>query len=371
MIHPDYRAQMEDKKRIQNVEQILIIRNDGIGDALNSTPAIAALREAYPDAHISVLVRSPGAEILQFNPHIDETIIYDETCKSLRGRLRFYRNLRARNSDLVVALRNSSQSNFMALISGAKYRIGYKAERKRFSFALTHGTRSRHPKGTQHEVDRNLEIVGLIGVKSDQRDLILRLSEEERSWAADFLLNQEIPPRNGTSLLVGVHPGGSTFDKLWPAENFAKIANSLIQEFGAKIILFGGPDEGDLLKSIREAMTHPPISTEGITLRQFAALVERCSLFLCNDSGPMHIAAALKVPTVAIFGPTDYVRWGPRNENAAIVRRDMECWPCSAHRCKRAFECTKSLPVSDVWDAVRRLLSTSRLQKKKLPADFR
>ena len=337
---------MRDSAPIQGIRRILIIRNDGIGDVLNSTPAISALRDAYRDAHISVVVKPPGAEMLRLNPHVDKVLIYDADNMSLRSRWRFLRQLRAERYDMAVVLRNASQSNFMAYFSGARYRIGRRSERKRFSFTLTHGVNFHDPKGTKHETERNMDVARLAGVGDGSRELVLRLSEEERAWARDFL--PVVTPR----VLVGIHPGGSSFDKLWPAENFAHIANRLIQDFGAKIALFGGRGEEDLVRSIQDKMTHPPVLATGIQLRQFAALVAECSLFLCNDSGPMHIAAALKVPTVAIFGPTDHVRWKPHSENAVIVRQDMDCWPCSAHKCRRAFECIKSLPVEDVWSAI-------------------
>lgn len=342
---------MKDSAPIQGVKKILIIRNDGIGDVLNSTPAISALRDAYQDAHISVVVRPPGAEVLILNPHIDQILIYDRDSlhRSLKSRWRFFRQLRDESYDMVVVLRNSSQSNFMAYVSGARYRVGRRSERKRFSSTLTHAVTSRDPKGTKHEIDRNMDIVHLVGVVDGSRDLVLRLSEEEQVWAQDFILKAAQPR---APLLVGIHPGGSSFDKLWPAENFAGVADRLIQDFDAKIMIFSGHGEDDLVRSIQESMTHSPILAAGLQLRQFAALVAECSLFLCNDSGPMHIAAALKVPTVAIFGPTDHVRWKPRNENAVVVKRDMDCWPCSAHKCKRVFECTKLLPVKDVWNAI-------------------
>jgi len=338
---------MKDSAPIQGVKRILIIRNDGIGDVLNSTPAISALRDTYRDAHISVVVKPPGAEMLRLNPHVDEVLIYNADNMSLKSRWRFLRRLRADGYDMAIVLRNASQSNFMAYFSGARYRIGRRAERKRFSFTLTHAVDFRDPKGTKHEIDRNMDVARLAGAGDGSRDLVLRLSEEERAWARDFLLMDK-PPR----ALVGIHPGGSSFDKLWPAENFTHVANRLIQDFGAKIVLFGGRGEEDLVRSIQDEMTHPPILATGIQLRQFAALAAECSLFLCNDSGPMHIAAALKVPTVAIFGPTDHVRWKPHSENAVIVRQDMDCWPCSAHKCKRDFECTKLLSVEDVWNAI-------------------
>jgi len=99
------------------------------------------------------------------------------------------------------------------------------------------------------------------------------------------------------------------------------------------------------------------ITIAGLPLRQFAALLEKCSIFLCNDSGPMHIAAALKVPTVAIFGPTDHVRWGTRSDKAVVVRKDVDCWPCSAHKCKKGFECIKTLPVEWVLKAADSILT--------------
>ena len=347
---------MKDPAPIQGVNRILILRADGIGDVLNSTPAISALRSAYHAARISVVVRPPGAEMLHLNPHIDEVQVYDGdgTHKGLMGKLRFVRQLRKRDYDLAAVLYNSSQSNLMAYLSGARYRVGRKSERKGFSFTLTSAVTFRDPKGTKHEIDRNMDVVRLTGAKDGTRALVLCLSDEEKAWACDYLRRSGA---RSSQPLVGIHPGGTSFDKLWPAENFARVSDRLMQEFGAQIILFSGPDEDALAQDIEAAMAHPPIPAAGLQLRQFAALTEKCSLFLCNDSGPMHIAAALKVPTVAIFGSTDHVRWRPYSENAMIVRRDMDCWPCGAHKCKREFECTKLLPVSDVWSAVYSMLN--------------
>ena len=339
---------------MQGIDKILVLRPDGIGDALNSTPAISALRGAYPDAHISVVLRPPGAEILFLNPHIDEIIVYDPDGLhgSLTDKLRFLRQLRAECYDMAIALKNSSWCNFMSYVSGARYRIGRKSERKRSSFTLTHAVRSRDPKGTKHEVDRNMDVVRLAGATDGDGELAMRLSEDERAWARNFTHNKGAAL---ASSLVGIHPGGSSFDKLWPARNFAYVADHLAQKFGTEIMIFGGTGEDVLVDKVREIMTHPSISAAGISLRQSAALIERCSLFICNDSGPMHIAAALKVSTVALFGPTDHVRWRPRSKKAVIVRRDMDCWPCSAHKCRKEFECMKLLPVDDVLDAVSRI----------------
>ena len=343
---------------IQNIEKILIFRPDGIGDALNSTSAISALRHAYRDAHISIVLRPPGAEILSLNPHIDEIVVYDPDGlhSSLTARLHFLKGLRDGGYDLAVVLRDSAWCNFMSYISGAPYRIGRRAERRMFSFTLTHAVRKRDPKGTKHEIHRNMDVVRLAGAENEENgELVLCLSEDERAWAQDFLHSRDADP---AALLVGIHPGGSSYDKLWPAEYFAHVSNQLAQIYGARIILFSGPGEDTLMEQVQSLMTHPPILADRLKLRQSSALMERCSLFLCNDSGPMHIAAALKVPTVAIFGPTDYVRWGHGGCEAVIVRQNMDCWPCSAHRCRKEFECIKSLPISKVLDAGCSMLDT-------------
>ena len=343
---------------MQDIEKILILRPDGIGDALNSTPAISALRHAYQDAHISIVLRPPGAEILCMNPHIDEIIIYDPDGlhSSLTARLRFIKGLRSGGYDLAVVLRDSARCNFMSYVSGARYRIGRRAGRKMFSFTLTHAVRKRDPKGTKHEIRRNMDVVRLAGAKNEgSGELVLCLSDDERAWAQDFLHSRDADTADP---LAGIHPGGSSYDKLWPAEYFAHVSDQLAQIYGARTILFSGPGEEPLMEQIQSLMTYPPILAARLKLRQSAALIERCSLFLCNDSGPMHIAVALKVPTVAIFGPTDYVRWGHNSREAVVIRQDMDCWPCSAHKCRKEFECIESVPISNVLDAGCLILDT-------------
>jgi len=349
-------------QNFDDIRNILVIRTDGIGDVINSTPAISELRETYKNANISVIVKPHGAEILYLNPDINEIIIYDPKSKhkSWIGKIRFFRFLRSKKFDTAIVLHNSSMSNFMAYITGAKYRVGRKSEPKAFSHTLTHWISHYDPKGTKHEIDRNLDVVRLLKVKNGSHQLKICLSDDERKYADDFLYNNGLADNNmkikQLFQLVGIHPGGSSYDKLWLPENFAEIAERLISDYNAKVILFGGPNDNKIIQEIL-SKTNNLILATGVRLRQFASLVERCSLFICNDSGPMHIATALNVPTVAIFGPTDYIRWQPNNQNSRIVRKNMDCWPCSAHKCMKNFECTKTLPVSRVLETVTELAS--------------
>ncbi|MYE88295.1 lipopolysaccharide heptosyltransferase II [Candidatus Poribacteria bacterium] len=332
---------------LPDIRKILIVRNDGIGDLLNSTPAIALLRQNYADAEITVLAQPLNAPILVGNPDVDRVLIFDRENehRGMRDRLRFYQNLRHDRYDLAVAMRTASWCNFVAFLSGARYRLG--RHQKRFKNFLTHPWRGQYKKGKTHEVDRNFDLVRLICDGDVDRRLVLNLLDNEIAETERLLTDWEIASND---FLVGIHPGGSSFDKRWPEENYAQVANTLAHQYDAKILILRGPDEAELERNVQKALQSKSIAYAPKSIRELAALIKRCDFFVCNDSGPMHIAAALDVRTVAIFGPTDHVAWKPLSEEATIVRRDMPCWPCSAHKCKIGWECTKKLTVDTVWD---------------------
>ena len=339
---------------LPNISKILIIRNDGIGDLLNSTPAIALLRENYPDAEICVLAQPLNAPVLVGNPHVNRILVFDRegAHRQLRDRLRFYSDLRRERFDLTIAMRTASWSNFVTLLSGARYRLGRYHKHAKETF--THKWRGSYEKGHVHEVDRNLELTRLVCTAEGNRQLVFNLLEDEVSSAKQQLMDWGMRPND---FLVCLHPGGSSFDKQWPSENYAHLADWLASEYDAKILILRGPNEERLARNIQKRMTSPSITHAPESIRILAALMKHCNLVVCNDSGPMHIAAALNVPMVAIFGPTDHVAWKPLGGKAAIVRRDMPCWPCSAHKCKIGWECTKKLPVELVSNEIVRKIS--------------
>jgi len=345
MIHRD----LKNGEILPNIEKILIIRADGIGDLLNATPAIRLLRQNYPSAEITVLARPLNAPVLIGNPDVDRVIVFDRRGKhhQLSAQLQFYRLLRREQFNLVVAMQTATQSNLVAFLSGAPYRLG--RYQKRFKSTLTHTWRGKYQKGETHEVDRNLELVRLICEGEGDRQLVLNLLPDEIANAKALLASLSV---EDDTFLIGIHPGGSSYDKRWPEKQFAVLADRLVHHNNASILLLHGPDEAELTHNIQEAMQSDAIDYAPKTIRELAALLSRCDLVVCNDSGPMHLAAALDVPTVAIFGPTDHVAWRPMSENASVVRRDMPCWPCSAHKCKIGWECTKKLPVEMVWETI-------------------
>lgn len=342
---------------LPNINKILVIRVDGIGDLLNSTPSIALLRKNYPSAEITVLACSLNASVLIGNPDVDKILVFDRggRHRGVFAQFQFYRELRRERYQLVVAMQTAMWSHLVAFLSGALYRLG--RYQKRFRSTLTHAWRGKYPKGETHEVDRNLELVRLICKGEGQRKLIFHLLPDEITAAKARLASWGV---GSDSFLIGIHPGGSSFDKRWPEGQYAELADRLARHYNATILLLRGPGEEALTNNIQKAMRSAAITYAPETIRELGALLSCCDLVVCNDSGPMHLAAALDVPTVAIFGPTDHVAWHPLSENAAIVRRDMPCWPCSAHKCKIGWECTKKLPVEPVWNVTTRTVEARR-----------
>ena len=342
---------------LPNIDKILVIRVDGIGDLLNSTPAISLLRENYPSAEITVLASPLNTPVLIANPDVDRILTFarDGEHRGLRAQLQFYRELRRERFQLVVAMQTAMWSHFVAFLSGAPSRLG--RYQKRFRSTLTHAWHGKYPKGETHEVDRNLELVRLICEGEGTRKLRFNLLPNEVATAKAHLASCGV----GTdAFLISIHPGGSSFDKRWPEKRYAELADKLAQQYNATVLLLHGPEEAALACNIQQVMQSHAIVHAPETIRDLGALLSCCNLVVCNDSGPMHLAAALGIPMVAIFGPTDHVAWHPLSENASIVRRDMPCWPCSAHKCKIGWECTKKLPVESVWNATTTTIETRR-----------
>lgn len=342
---------------LPNIGKILIIRTDGIGDLLNSTPAIALLRQNYPSAEITVLARPLNASVLIGNPDVDRVLVLDRQGehRQVTAQFKFYQSLRNEQFQLVVAMQTATLSHLIAFLSGASYRLG--RYQKRFKSTLTHAWKGKYRKGETHEVDRNLALVKLVCKGEGTRKLVFNLLPDETTQAESELVSLEV---GSDAFLIGIHPGGSSFDKRWPEKQYAELADKLVRQYNATILLLHGPNEKELAQNIQQTMQTKPNIYAPESIRELAALLSRCNMVVCNDSGPMHLAAALDVPTVAIFGPTDHVAWKPMSENASVVRRDMPCWPCSAHKCKIGWECTKKLPVEMVLDTAMTTLEMSR-----------
>lgn len=337
------------------VERIIIRSTNWVGDAILTTPAVRAVRKNFPDAKITMLAKPWVAPIFYNNPHVDQVIQYhsEKRHRGWLGRVRLVKALRQGKFDLAILFQNAFEAAMLTYLAGVPNRLGYDTDRRRF--LLTHSIKMTPRLKQIHEIDYYLGMLQAVGLKHDGRDLTLGVTEQERNRASEILRKQHIARRDK---LVGVSPGATYGSaKRWPPERYAALCDKMHESRRVRIIIFGGPGEEATGYRVSEAMKHPSVNLCGkTTLRETAALIERCQLLVTNDSGLMHVAAALNVPLVAIFGSTNPITTGPSGLRSRVIRASVPCSPCLKPECPTDHKCMTDISIDRVYAAMDTLL---------------
>ena len=333
---------------LNKVEKILVRGPNWIGDAVMCTPALAVLRERFPEAKITLLVNATIAELLRENPHLDRIWVYDKVQghRGLMGKLKLCRKIEGESFDLAVLFQNAFEAAFLARIARIPIRYGYPTDGR--GFLLT--VRAPLPKGSYHQADYYLHLLKSLGGKEGLKRPSLRTTALEDENARRLLKKHGV---EDGERVVGINPG-ATYGaaKRWPAERYARLADRLIEFQEARIVIFGGPGEEVLGREISAQMRHPAIALSGcLSVRELMAMIRQCALFITNDSGPMHIAAAFEIPVVAIFGPTDPEMTSPLGNRNLLLRKQVECSPCLLRECPIDHRCMTRISVEEVFEA--------------------
>ncbi|MFA5165019.1 MAG: lipopolysaccharide heptosyltransferase II [Candidatus Omnitrophota bacterium] len=343
----------ENKRRYR----ILIIRTDRIGDVLLSTPAIKAVRDAYPNAHIAMMVRPYVEDIVDGNPYLDEVILYDKDNeqKGIFATLAFVAGLRRKKFDLAIVLHPTVRSNVIPFLAGIPERVGYD---RKWGFLLTKRLKDTKHYGEKHEIDYSLDVLRPVGITSNGRALYMPVKPEYERVIERFMDLADLGSRD---IIVAISPGASCPSKRWPAYRFGRVADELIGRRGVKVVIIGGPSDKKTVDEVKTGMLHSPIVlSEEHSLGEVAALLKRCKLLISNDSGPVHIAVAVGTPVISIFGRLDPglspQRWGPVGPRDIVIHKDAGCKECLAHNCKLGFKCLDAVAVEDVLSAAEGLL---------------
>ena len=368
----------------KDIKKILVIKLRHIGDVLLSVPVFRALRENFPQAHIAALVNSGTEEVLTGNPLINEIIVFDRSIKKMNPVQRYMRefsflkNIWAKGFNMAVDLTSGDRAAIISFISGAKYKLAYDLGRDGFLGKRHLYTHLAKKDGSQHMVLQNLDVVKQFGISTDNLTVNLFIPEDARQFVKKILEEDGIPPhphlgKGGTWVgkVVHVHPVSRWLFKCWKDEYMAEVISWLINN-GIKVIVTSSPDkkEMDKAKKILSLIGDSPDSTArpplmgGIggvidlcgmtTIKQLAAISEASDLFLGVDSAPMHIAAAVGTPVIALFGPTGEVQWGPWGKNHKVFAKDMECKPCKSGVCDEfdLRRCLEMITKEEVIDAL-------------------
>ncbi len=358
------------------VEKILILALPGIGDALLATPMIELLHNAKPEAELHAFVMfSSTREMYRADPYITQVHHYDFLNGSNWGALKFVTGLRQKGFDISINIypQNRREYNLISRMIGSKRRLAVRYRRRDPQNLSWLNTDTILEDDTLHCVEENVRLLSLLGIQHPLGETLLpklrlSLTTSHEVWADEWLTANGI---KAEELLIGFHAGTALFKnhirRRWAPEKFADLARRLTEELGARVLLFGGPDDAEANRIIRERAGKYVTPVEARNILDSAAVMRRLKLFISNDSALMHIAGALGLPTAAIFGPTNETYVHPWKTRYKIVHTGIDCRPCFVYSpkpltCYRTdpaehFDCIRKIEVEHVFGAAKELLT--------------
>jgi ADP-heptose:LPS heptosyltransferase len=300
------------------IKNILVVRNDRFGEFLLNIPAFRALKETFIHARLIALIDPYTRELAASLPFIDEIIEWTKGKHSLLAKLRLIKLLKRKNIDMAVMFNPSKELNIVTRLAGIPIRVGYD---RKWGFLLTHKIKDKKHLGEKHEIEYNLELVSLVGAKTEDKGLSISVDD---NIINDLLQDAGI---RGYDNLIAIHPWTSDPVKQWPLEYFYRLAQRLIRELNLSVLIIGGKDELDKDLYFRNNLRDNLINMTGrMALKQLAALLKKCRLLISGDSGPVHLACAVNIPVIAIFRsdiPAKCVRrWGPWGEGHMVIEKN-------------------------------------------------
>jgi lipopolysaccharide heptosyltransferase I len=357
--------------------RILLVRLSAIGDCLHAVPVLVALRKALPNAWIGWALEKGPHSLLRGHPMVDRFHVYPRHAfkrreGSLLDRVRllraFRKELRETRYEAAVDLQGLTKSGLVAWWSGAPRRVGFRGEDSRELNCLLTNLRVRVPERAVHVVDRNLSLLGALGIEPPVRaEWVMPPYASEQKEMDAFLGSCGI--REGSAFAV-VNPGATWKTKLWPDERFGEVTRGLARERGRTVVVTWAGDEERAAAERIVAMGREPgpgktgdraFVAPSTDLRQLAAIVSRAELFVGNDTGPLHLAVAMGVPCVAVFGASDPARNGPYGDGHRVQACGPECQPCWKTKCAREdLACLTGITAEGVLAACDGLLERTR-----------
>jgi len=337
---------------------ILIVKLSAIGDVIHTLPSLSALRGLYPDAHITWVVEEAAADLVLNHPYLDAVLISQRKSWSKdfqRGRFRrpleemitFMKNLRQRPYDLVIDFHGLFKSSIIVFLSGGKRKLGYNSLQELSGLFLN----EKIPEDmNKHAVERYLDFPRYLGAKIDSARFILPFNKEAETRAQILLGKYNL----GDKIFIAINPIAYWETKLWSNEKFAHLADLINNKLQMKVVFTGS--EKEPIEKITSLMNTESINLGGqTTLLDLASLYKEARIVITTDSGPMHLAAAVETPVIALFGPTDPARTGPYGAGHTIIRTELPCSPCFLKKCSTK-KCMEDVSPQQVFAAVEKKL---------------
>jgi lipopolysaccharide heptosyltransferase II len=337
-----------DRKNFKLGKRILILGYRHLGDTIFITPAISLIRKKFPESFIAVICGNSSKDLLLKNPNINEIIVLPNN--SFLEKLKIRKKLKKYNFDTVFLFQHTFLNAIFIWSLGIKNRIGL--DWKGCGIFLNYKIKYDI---SWHEIERYLKIANLVGreIKIENIKPEIFLGEKEEEYAKNFLFLHNI---ENSDFLIGVNPGSSEKWKIkrWGIDKYAQLINKLVEDYKAKILVFTGPSEENILKELEEITKVKFIPVKENNLLNLAAIIKKCNLFITNDTGPLHIAVSVGTPVIDIVGPSNPKKTGPYTKNCIIIKKDLSCSPCKKLQCED-LSCLKLITVEDVLEKVEEI----------------
>ena len=344
---------------------ILIVKLSAIGDVIHTLPALNAVRNYYPEANITWLVEEDAASLVIGHRALNRVIVSKRkrwlkalrslsllsTIKEVYG---FIKVLRDTRYDMILDFQALLKSGILIALAKGQRKIGFGKglEHMEHSYIFLN---ERIPAVDMeiHALTRGMMLLNAIGIPTNEVEYKLPVSNDDCEKVDELMKRHGI---NGVKSLIAINPVAKWESKLWPKERFARLADMIIDEYDAMIVFTGGSEDRPTIKDVMSAMKRRALNLAGqTTLKMLAVLYEKTALVISTDTGPMHLAAAMGTPVVAIFGPTAPWRTGPYGSGHRVVRADLECSPCFKRQCE-TIDCMHQISVGQVFDAVSKII---------------
>ena len=339
------------------MKNILVVKLSAIGDVIHALPVSYAVKETFPEAHLTWVVEPTAYGILEGNPFIDNIILFEKKrFRTVRGFLEEFRpfrhELRARKYDAALDLQGLFKSAAIVAQSGAKLRLGT-ANMREGSAYVSHPIKGAHASG--HIVERYLDVARALGCRVDEVRFPVAVSPAEAA-SADALLAAEGVREDNRFAVLAI--GANWPNKRWPVKYFAVLADWLYSEKLIPVLVGGGRLDESLVRDIETLTEVPPVNLVGRTsLKKLAHIFKRADLVLGGDTGPVHLAAGLGTKTVMLMGPTDANRNGPYGQQENAMEIPRSCKACWKRRCPKGLDCLAILSVEEVKGKIRAVLA--------------
>ncbi|MBN1365579.1 MAG: lipopolysaccharide heptosyltransferase II [Syntrophaceae bacterium] len=336
---------------------ILIVKLSAIGDVIHTLPSLAELRRLYPDAHITWVVEEDAADLVNNHPFLDAVLVSRRKSwirdfrngrikQPLREIISFIRTLRQRRYDLVIDFHGLFKSSVIVFFSGGKRKLGYDSLQELSGLFLNEKIAENMNK---HAVERYLDFPRYLGAKTENAQFVLPPDKKDEEEAKNLIHKYNLEEKK----FIAISPIALWETKLWDNKKFACLADLINNEMRMKVIFTGS--EKKPIESITSLMTTEGINLGGMTtLLNLACIYKKARLVITTDSGPMHLAAAVGTPVIALFGPTDPARTGPYGSGHEIIRTKIDCSPCFLKSCPTK-KCMEDISCEQVFTKVKKI----------------